>query len=307
MTIRDHKKRALPEAKKATPEKGRSRGATRSQIKKSEKPLKVKKKTSAVRSESPIKWGRYFVATLVVSAACLGLAKMDWGAIYQKAYVATNRPLKHIAIEGEFRYVSKAELQERISEKLDGSFVDLDLRAIKDAIESNPWVSNVKIERVWPDSLKLKVHEHKPIARWNNNGFIASDGKLISTGDNAVLETLPLLQGDLDLSQEVSENYLAFSEILKSSELKIRGIEADLKRSWTIEFEDGFMLVLGNENIHERLENFTYVFNAYLLKKKLKLEKVDMRYEHGLAIKWKEGHEQNGQKENNLVASNAVK
>ncbi len=309
MTIRDHKKRALTETKKTPQEKVRSRGATRAMISKSEKPIKPRKSGANRKvvkkdlSGPPIKWGRYMLVVSFLFAAFFALGKMDWGAIYHKAYVATNLPLKNIKIEGEFRFVSKGDLQERISSKLDGSFVDLDLGAIKDAIESNPWVANVKIERVWPDSLKLKVHEHKPIARWNNDGFIASDGRLIISGDNSVLLGLPLLRGDESISEEISANYLAFSEILKASELKIQGIEADLKRSWSIEFEDGFVLVLGNESIHERLENFTYVFDAYLAKKKLKLEKVDMRYEHGLAIKWKESD----QKDNNLVAANAIK
>lgn len=283
MNVREYKRPASNKTKYDPVAKTVTRGATREQPR---------------DHTNSLKWGRYLILVAALSAGFFGLAQINWGAIYHKAYVATNRPLANIKIEGEFRFVAKETLQSLISEKLDGSFVDLDLGAIKHAIESDPWVANVTIERIWPDSLKLAVKEHTPIARWNDDGFIASDGELIKVGSNGQLGHLPLLAGDQFSSRDLTKNYLAFSEILKSSALKIRDLKVDSQLSWSIAFEEGFLLVLGRDNIQERLESFSYVYAAYLKEKKVKLERIDMRYERGLAVKWKD--------ESELVAASSI-
>lgn len=242
-------------------------------------------------SEPSRKWGRYVMAVVFLIVSSFGVAHLDWQAVYAKAYKSANRPLANITIEGEFKFVSKEDLQSLISSKLDGSFVDLDLQDVKLAIEENAWVDYVTIERIWPDSLLLKVAEHKPIARWNGNGFISNDGELIKSGDNVFLMDLPLLSGGERDSREVAKNYVSFSNILNVSNLKLSGLRVDENMSWIIDVDNAFTLVLGRYEIQQRLENFQYVFESYLEKKKHKINRVDMRYERGLAVEWKSDSE----------------
>lgn len=247
----------------------------------------------ATRSErriegKPIKWGRIILLPLLFVGFGLGVSKVDWSGVYNTAYASANRPLSHIKIESEFRYVSKQALQVIISEKLNGSFVDLDLRDIKASIEGNPWITEVMIERTWPDTLKLTIVEHKPIARWRDDGFISREGQLIKVSNNQVLSALPLLSGSVDDSLEVAKNYLVFSELLKSSQLRVSGLALDEKLAWTITLAQGFTLVLGRGDILGRLENFRYVYERHLKKDKNRLARIDMRYEQGLAVSWKD-------------------
>ncbi len=257
------------------------------------KPDKRAKVRGATTTEdrAPVKWGRYVLLTILIVVGGFGLTKIQWHAIYAKTYTATNRPLASIKIEGEFRFVSKESLQQLISSHLDGSFVDLNLRDVKIAIETNPWIDSVLIERIWPDSLKLKIEEHTPIARWNNNGFINREGELVKVKSNQVLDNLPLLSGLEVNANELTKNYVFFSELLKRSGLRIDGLSVDSVLSWSIQLDQGFELVLGSDDIQSKIENFAFVYQQYLGSKKNQIDRVDMRYEKGLAVKWKKSSE----------------
>ncbi|MFL0804421.1 MAG: cell division protein FtsQ/DivIB [Agarilytica sp.] len=269
----------------------RDRGVKKSKsLSKSDQRAKVRGATTT-ENKAPIKWGRYVVLTLGIFIGGFGLTKIQWQEIYAKTYSATNKPLASIKIEGEFRFVSRESLQQLISSRLDGSFVDLNLHEVKTAIEANPWIDSVLIERIWPDSLKLKIEEHTPIARWNKNGFINREGELVKVESNHVLADLPLLSGLEANTNELTKNYVFFSELLKRSGLRIDGLSVDSVLSWSIQLDQGFELVLGNDDIQSKIENFAFVYQQYLGNKKNQIDRVDMRYEKGLAVKWKQSSE----------------
>ncbi len=257
---------------------------------KPDKRAKVRGATT-IDDTAPTKWGRYVLLTIFIVIGGFGLTKVQWQAIYTKTYAATNKPLASISIEGEFRFVSKESLQQLISSHLNGSFVDLNLRDVKTAIEVNPWIDSVVIERIWPDSLKLKIEEHSPIARWNKHGFINREGELVKVKSNQVLGHLPLLSGLEVNANELTKNYVFFSELLKRSGLRIDGLSVDSVMSWVIQLDQGFDLVLGSDDIQSKIENFAYVYQQYLGSKKNQIDRVDMRYEKGLAVKWKKSSE----------------
>ncbi len=272
-----HRTKRLPSAPAARRSPGaNARGATR-----------ARRQTE----QKPIRWGRVIAAPAIILGLGFAVAQLQWQAIYQKVYLTTNRPLGSVKIEGEFRFVGKAELKDMILPKLDGSFIDLDLGNVKHALESNPWIDRVTIERIWPDSLKLKIMEHKPIARWKDKGFVSREGEVINVATNETLRALPLLSGEEENIRELAQNYLIFTEILRSSDLTISGLQIDEKKAWTLLVAEGFSLVLGREDIHGKLENFLYVYETYLKKNKRELARVDMRYERGLAVRWKDDNE----------------
>ncbi|MFL0801746.1 MAG: cell division protein FtsQ/DivIB [Agarilytica sp.] len=246
---------------------------------------------SATENKAPVKWGRYVLLAICFVVGGFGLTKVQWQEIYAKTYSATNRPLASIKIEGKFKFVSKASLQQLISSRLNGSFVDLNLHDVKTAIEVNPWIDSVLIERIWPDSLKLKIEEHTPIARWNDNGFINREGELVKVVSNQILADLPLLSGLEVNTDELTKNYVFFSELLKRSGLRIDGLSVDSVLSWSIQLDQGFELILGSDDIQSKIENFAFVYQQYLGNKKNQIDRVDMRYEKGLAVKWKQRSE----------------
>jgi len=273
--------------------KGAVREPSKKRLQKKEAGKRSAKKQGASRNEkkieasyAPRKWGRYALIAIFLIAIGAGISRVNWDAVLQKAYMSTNRPLANIMIEGEFSFVSKQEIQDLIMSKLDGNFVELDLVGVKLAIEENAWVETVTIQRIWPDSLKVSIGEHGPIARWKDNGYINRDGELINVESNAQLSYLPQLSGPEDSSRELAQQYLLFSELLKTSELRVTEISVDKRMSWQVKIDNAFVLVLGRNGIQEKLEAFRLVYSQHLAGVKEKIKSIDMRYEKGLAVQW---------------------
>ncbi|MDO6423208.1 cell division protein FtsQ/DivIB [Saccharophagus degradans] len=229
---------------------------------------------------------------LVLPCACIWLvAQVDWLALRAEVQGVANKPLANISIKGEFEFLAKERIQSIVSESLNGNFVDLNLVEIKQKVEADPWVYDVRLQRVWPDGLVITVIEQKPIARWGNSGFINQYGALIHVDSNESLENLPLLFGDEHLSNEIAKTYLEMARLLASRGLNLKGVQVDSKRSWELVLDNSMLLVLGQDEVTVKLQNFLLVYEKHLAGVKHKIKRVDLRYESGLAVEWYEDTE----------------
>ncbi len=275
----------------------KSRGATSSErIVRSKDSHKKKSTRGATRDNSHVKseprrWGRYVASVFVGVLFLQGIFLVDWAQLVRKAEGVAYRPVANVLIEGQFVYISKEKIQTMLSDRLSGDFVDIDLQSLKLAIEENPWIAKVSIQRNWPDNLKIEISEEKPIARWDNKGFINREGKLIHANIENHLDTLPLLSGDEKKSAEIAQYYLLFTKLLNKSDLYVRGLRVDEKYSWDVFLNENIQLKLGSGDIKDKLENFLFVYDGYLAKTDKKIQVIDMRYDHGMAVKWSDGSE----------------
>lgn len=229
---------------------------------------------------------------LVVPCIAVWLvAQVDWLALRHEVQGVANKPLANISIKGEFEFLAKERIRNIVSESLNGNFVDLNLVEIKQKVEADPWVYDVRLQRVWPDGLIITVIEQKPIARWGNSGFINQYGALIHVDNNDALVSLPLLFGEERLSNEIAKTYLEMARLLASRGLNLKGLQVDSKRSWELVLDNSMLLVLGQDEVTAKLQNFLLVYEKHLASVKHKIKRVDLRYESGLAVEWYEDAE----------------
>lgn len=258
-------------------------------------PKKVRGATSTTRKQSASEPGRVrgwiasFAKWMVIPCLAMwGLAQVDWLSLKYKVQGMANKPLANISIKGEFEFLQKKRIQSVVSDSLDGNFVDLNLVELKSQIEADPWVYDVRLQRVWPDGLVITVIEQKPIARWGGDGFLNQFGELIHVENNKNLSKLPLLYGEERLSNEIAKTYLEMARLLASRGLNLKGLQVDNKRSWELVVDDGILLVLGQEDVIAKLQNFLLVYQQHLVGVKHTIKRVDLRYESGLAVEWLE-------------------
>ncbi len=230
--------------------------------------------------------GRWFLVCLLATGLGYGLYSADWQGLADKVAHSAQRPVSKVSVEGDFHFVARDKVQHLLEQKITGNFVDIDLAEVKAAIEHNPWVEKVNIHRIWPDSLSVTILEQHPIARWGQKGFLNREGKLILSPLNGRLKHLPLLSGRDDKSGDVAKKYLEVSKVLSSSGLNVAGLDVDEKMSWTVTLKPAIKLVLGQENIQEKLKNFILVYEKQLKSIMNTVELVDMRYENGIAVRW---------------------
>ncbi|TVZ40000.1 cell division protein FtsQ [Alteromonadaceae bacterium 2753L.S.0a.02] len=268
--------------------KQRSRASARSQ---SEPKRKSASRGASVKAKkTQLNWYGFFVCVGWGAMICGMLAIfvfVDWSKGLDKVQAVVNRPVSTISIKGEFSHLSKQHIQELVVEQMKGDFVDLNLRRMREAIERDTWVRRAGVRRVWPDRLEITVTEQKPIARWGNFGFINSEGKIIDIGSNHNLAGLPLFYGPAQKSEEITKTYLAISEMLSQDGLGVVGIQVDDTLSWRLHLSDDLELVIGQYDVLDKLKNFMLVYRKDLVQKKQLLARIDMRYENGMAVSWR--------------------
>jgi cell division protein FtsQ len=105
--------------------------------------------------------------------------------------------VEHIYAEGRER-TNERELVQSL-ERYQGVFIlSVDTAAVKERLESLPWVRQATVSRQFPTTLLVRIEEHRPLAVWVNDGrrrLIGQDGEVVSVNDVGRFRSLPVLRG----------------------------------------------------------------------------------------------------------------
>jgi cell division protein FtsQ len=209
------------------------------------------------------------------------------------AYFATapltrllERPLKSVAVEGQFQFLPKDRAMELIEKEIDGDFLQLNLSRLKSELERDPWVDHVYLGRRWPDTLVVKIAEQTPIARWDANGFLNQRGEIIRVTETDKLLGLPWLQGNEINTREIMQQYQDLSTLLRSRGLEIVALKCDNKKSWRLTLKNDKEIAIGREEVMEKLRRFVTVYDKFLSSVWGDVKTIDVRYSNGISVQW---------------------
>jgi cell division protein FtsQ len=189
-----------------------------------------------------------------------------------------------IEVQGELHHHSSELLQKTIGERLSGGILTADLEDLKRAAEDMPWVGKASLRRVWPDRLQVRVEEHKPAARWGQDGLVTAEGLVFHPRTGTVPAGLPTLEGDEPRAPELVSRYLKWRDDLMLVGQLIDGVAVDARGAWRLDLVSGTRLELGTDQIEQRLTRF--IGAVAQLEAAGQAEVVDMRYSNGFAVKW---------------------
>lgn len=248
------------------------------------KKKKNKKRVSAVRqnvlpkSTLPKKIVfRFVLMTLLVGSLFIGA---KW---YQSLQLF---PVKQVRIEGEFKYLDKNQIKERIAHFTVGGFFDLDIVSLRSELVAMQWVDDAFVRRVWPESLIIRVVEKKPVAKWNDKGVLTANGELFYP--SVAFDKLKLVQlkGPKNRHVFVLSEFNKIQSLLHQAQMKMTVLSQNERRSWEMNIE-GITVHLGRKDIYKKIESLVGVY-ANLIKPKVdKIKQIDFRYTNGFAVNWK--------------------
>ena len=243
------------------------------------------------------KLGYFFLGLLAIAGLVFSYLWIE------KTYQSTDdlMPLRVVEIEGTLEKVTREEILEKIlkgkvaeskSVPTDSEIVGFfssDLELMEQRLESLSWVQKVELRRVWPDKLNIKIKEQKAIARWNTKSLINEYGKLFTpvSLDGAVSldgTALPLLTGPEEELSQLLETFRDIQKRLESIDLQLAVLNLNHRYSWSLELVNGITLQVGREHLLERVERFVSLYPLLQRESKLAIEKVDLRYDTGLAV-----------------------
>jgi cell division protein FtsQ len=196
-------------------------------------------------------------------------------------------PIKTIHALGSFSKVDETMLRNVIAESLDGGYFAVNVSAIKHAVESLPWVHSASVSRIWPDTISINVVEEKTTAVWAKGGLVNHQGALILPLRESYPKGLPVFNGPLGMERNMTEFYKTAKQIIEPLGIEITGLNLDTRGAYVIGLSNDIDLLLGRENIQNRLERFARVYKKVLVKRSAEIARIDMRYSNGLAVGWR--------------------
>ena len=206
-----------------------------------------------------------------------------------KAVLVLNAiPVERIVVTGKLEYTQKVALQEMVQPVLVGGFLGADLSSIQLQLEQLPWVYQAAVRRQWPNALEIHVVEQLPIARWGASGFLNHEGEAFHPSGESRWDSLPVLKGVDGQEQELIRTYQFISEALRPLELAVSELTSNDRGQLRAVLSGGTELLLGRKDLSDRLDRFISLYRAGGETIDTELERVDLRYQSGLAVVFSE-------------------
>ena len=215
--------------------------------------------------------------------------------------------LKNVVLEvvnNDNPNVDTQEIQQAIKTTLNGTTLSTDLNMMVGLILDNPWVEQVVIRRVWPNTIVLRLQERRIIALWNSKHLISEFGVVtnIPVSDYKKVEKklgcyLMRIEGPKDFLSKIVARAEITNKLLTNINKKLLHLRLTEQFSWEAKTTEGMTLRFGGDDLqgpmYYRLENFTKSYSNLankLAEKGIGLPEihyVDLRYAKGFAIKTK--------------------
>lgn len=197
-------------------------------------------------------------------------------------------PVRHVRINGEFRHLSPASLQDTASDVVRGGFFNVNVDAVRAVLLREPWVRDVTVRRVWPDSLSLHVTEQVPVARWSDAALLNADAERFAPERSTWPDGLPLISGPDGAESLMLDRYRYIEAALAARGLGVARLDLDERRSWSLTLEQGPRIILGRREYMNRFDRYTMVLPGHILDSLRRIEVMDMRYTNGFAVRWRD-------------------
>lgn len=197
-------------------------------------------------------------------------------------------PLSVVKVTGDFRYLEKQQLQAAVAPHAQGNFFLVDVAAVRRAAMELPWVYRASVQRIWPATLRLRIEEQQPIARWGERGLLNRYGEPFFPAQAGVAGDLPWLAGPEGQEIRVLQNFQRVARTLARLGLRATRLELDNRRAWHLQLAGGIELELGRADAGRRLQRFVAAYPSVFAGRLAELQRVDLRYSNGFSVYWQQ-------------------
>ncbi|RUO45338.1 cell division protein FtsQ/DivIB [Idiomarina aquatica] len=202
-------------------------------------------------------------------------------------------PLARLNVQGELRQLTQAEIRSALTQQPMGSFFTADVNVLRERVEQLPWVAKASLRKVWPDRLSVYVTERQPVARWNGDRLVTAEGTVFRAqlDETQLAQPLPELFGPEDAVSATLEQFNQVRQMLQVNGIEVRAMRLTERFAVSVMLADQVELKLGREATLERIKRFIDLLpsiNEHKNSKTKVLDTVDLRYDTGAAVSWRE-------------------
>lgn len=244
---------------------------------------RIVKKTPIKVEQRPGWLSRRLIGALVlVGVVGGGLSMVAW-----RLAQPDTLPIQTVQVEGEFRYLAREDLYKAIGSLASGGFFNVDVRAVKQAVEAMAWIDRASVRRIWPDTLRIEIVEQTPLAQWGKSKVVNARGELFHPPTKGLPIELPFFVGPEGTEEIVAKRYQQLSVMFVKAGLDIAGLTLSDRRAWQVMTKNGLQIVLGRATGDEQLRRFTSAYAEVIANKVQNIRSIDLRYTNGFAVRWK--------------------
>ncbi len=236
-------------------------------------------RNSVAAPEGPVRSSAWLNRLLILLGAAVVLAAAT------KAFITVQSlPVQRISVTGALQHTQAQAVQDMVQPCLAGGFLNADLQEMRRQLEGLPWIYEATVRRKWPNALEIHVVEELPIARWGKDGFLNHEGGVFRSEKSGDWESLPLLLGPEGSAQSLMAKYQRLVEILTPLNLAVEQLAVDERGQMEAVLAGGMQLYLGGEDFLGRMQRFVGIYRSELAARRTEVERVDLRYESGIAV-----------------------
>ncbi|MEX1167923.1 MAG: cell division protein FtsQ/DivIB [Hydrogenophaga sp.] len=228
-------------------------------------------------------------STLVMVFAALCLAAVGHWVLRHPVWT-----VQTIAVQGEVDHQNavglRAQLAMPMKTALSGGLLSLDLQAVKKMFEAVPWVRRAKVQREFPNRLKVSLEEHHAVAWWgaSGSGFLVNTQGEVFEASPDEGEGLPELIGPDAQSALVWALYQSLASEFKRMGLGLVRLELSERGSWRAKLDSGADIELGRgepQELLDRVHRLTDTIGQLTQRYAGAVQSVDLRYPNGYALR----------------------
>ena len=193
-------------------------------------------------------------------------------------------PITKVLVEGDFVHLQPRMLQAAVVDTVNAGFFKVDVDAIRERLLNEPWIREATIRRVWPDTLHVQVVEQEPAVRWGEHALLNDAGDIFVPPAAQIPQRLPKLSGPLGTEITMLQRYRELDAMVVSTGLSIAEVGLSPRHAWHVVTADGKELILGRNNVKQRMRRFIFGFNRGVSDLWGNIGRVDLRYTNGFAV-----------------------
>lgn len=231
---------------------------------------------------------RLVLECVFVVVLLMGIAASIY-AIYQRLSQQNFFPLKRVIIQEPLRYGDMREVSEIIRNHHQRDLLHMDVTLLADEMQRLDWIAKASVYKRWPDAVEVKLEERVPMVRWGGRAFLDASGEPFSIPDNDKLRELATIHGPDGYEKQVLQYWHDIAPWLGARQLQLQQLSLDQRLVWHAELENGLDVILGRDQLNDRLKKLAVVNDKVIKPYHRYIEAIDLRYHDGFSVRWKAG------------------
>lgn len=228
-------------------------------------------------------------AALGVAILCASMAVHFWQDFSEMTGADSSWfPVRFMRIEGDIRNLETDRFVSAVSPAISGSgFFSVNLPAIVSAAKSLAWVDKVDAERLWPDTIVLRVEEHRPVARWGGEDLLNIRGERFRPQKTSQYSTLPLLEAPSGVERQMLTALGILNAGLAERGVSVSELHLNERRAWVAKLSNGAEIYFGRQDPVVAFGRFMELVPKLGDGKFNEMQRLDLRYPNGFSVIWK--------------------